>query len=409
MAETLTLASPAEDLETIRCRLNDLQESRLDPSDSSDPTELIRELASDFQGRIKQIELEESSVASLGSQDLDAFLEQLRKEIDSTEEEDRKISSEIDDLTRTLAGDSNLLDGDLESLDFLLNLNVSQGLNVGSRSGNTHESPINVSEDNKFEILKLQQQIEKCENSLNILQDLDFVFKRIEALGQIEDKLSEVKVLKFEGNCIRLSLKTPIPSSDGLLLKHKLDCLVEQSVVEHEFLIEVVDKTLELHKVEIFPNDVPLDDIIYSVKSSSQRTIASSGSTLECLVRQVQYRILLCTLKRLLLKDAKKSRHSFEYSDRDETITAHLVGGIDAFIKIPQSWPISDSGLKLVSIKNSNTQSKSISLSFLYKIKELANSVNVQTRGHLVHFMDAIEEILVQQMHTELHPNVISA
>lgn len=32
----------------------------------------------------------------------DAFLEQLRKEIDSTEEEDMKISNEIDDLTRTL-------------------------------------------------------------------------------------------------------------------------------------------------------------------------------------------------------------------------------------------------------------------------------------------------------------------
>lgn len=62
-------------------------------------------------------------------------------------------------------------------------------------------------------------------------------------------------------------------------------------------------------------------------------------------------------------------RHSFECSDGDESITAHLVGGIDAFIKIPQSWPMSDSGLKLVSIKNSNIQSKSISLSFLYKIK----------------------------------------
>ena len=74
---------------------------------------------------------------------------------------------------------------------------------------------------------------------------------RIEAIGQIEDKLSEVKVLEFEGNCIRLSLKTPIPSSDSLLLRHKLDCLFEPSIVEHELLIEVVDKTLELHKVEV--------------------------------------------------------------------------------------------------------------------------------------------------------------
>lgn len=41
--------------------------------------------------------------------------------------------------------------------------------------------------------------------------------------------------------------------------------------------------------------------------------------------------------------------------------------------------------------------------------QELANSVSIQTRGHLVRFMDAIEEILVQQMHTELHPDGISA
>lgn len=81
----------------------------------------------------------------------------------------------------------------------------------------------------------------------------------MEAIGQIEDKLSEVKVLEFEDNCIRLSLKTPIPSSDGLILKHKLDCLVEQSVVEHELLIEVVDKTMELHKVEVCSINITKD------------------------------------------------------------------------------------------------------------------------------------------------------
>lgn len=62
-------------------------------------------------------------------------------------------------------------------------------------------------------------------------------------------------------------------------------------------------------------------------------------------------------------------RHSFEYSDRDETVTAHLVGGIDAFIKISLDWPLSSSGLKLISIKSSDKQSKSISLSFLCKVK----------------------------------------
>lgn len=74
---------------------------------------------------------------------------------------------------------------------------------------------------------------------------------RIEAIEHIEDKLSDIKVLEFEGNCIRLSLKTPIPSSNSLLLKHKFDCLADHSIVEHELLIEVVDVTLEVHKVEV--------------------------------------------------------------------------------------------------------------------------------------------------------------
>ncbi|XP_020245895.1 uncharacterized protein LOC109823880 isoform X2 [Asparagus officinalis] len=417
MAEPLTLTSPAEasetvsmDLKTFRSRLKDLQESRSAPLDSSetsnhDPKNLIQELISDLQGRIKQIELEEENVASLGPDDLEEFLEQLKKEVDSTEEENMKISNEINDLTRTFSEDLNLLDGELESMAFWLNLIDSQGLDVRLYSGDE----MDILKDNQYEILKLQQDIDRHQNNLSILQDLDFVFKRMEAIGQIEDKLSQVKVLEFEDNCIRLSLKTPIPSSESLLLRHKLDYQVEPSTVEHELLIEVVEKTLEVHKVEIFPNDVPLNDIVYTIKSSSNMPIARNCSALEYLVRHVQHRILICTLRRLLLKDAKISRHSFEYSDRDETITAHLVGGIDAFIKVTQSWPISDSGLKLVSIKNSNSQSKSISLSFLYKVKELTNSLNIQTRGHLVRFLDAIEEILVREMHSELHSNDISA
>lgn len=62
-------------------------------------------------------------------------------------------------------------------------------------------------------------------------------------------------------------------------------------------------------------------------------------------------------------------RHSFEYSDKDETIILHLVGNIDAFIKIPHSWPVSTSPLKLVSLKNSDFHSKGISLSLLCKIQ----------------------------------------
>ena len=62
-------------------------------------------------------------------------------------------------------------------------------------------------------------------------------------------------------------------------------------------------------------------------------------------------------------------RHSFEYSDKDEMVIAHLVGGIDAFLKISLGWPMLPSGLHLISIKGLDIHSKDISLASLFKIK----------------------------------------
>lgn len=55
--------------------------------------------------------------------------------------------------------------------------------------------------------------------------------------------------------------------------------------------------------------------------------------------------------------------------DRDEIIVAHMVGGVDAFIKVCQGWPVSNNALKLKSLKSSDQQSKGISLSFLCKVE----------------------------------------
>ncbi|KAK9140925.1 hypothetical protein Scep_010606 [Stephania cephalantha] len=95
-------------------------------------------------------------------------------------------------------------------------------------------------------------------------------------------------------------------------------------------------------------------------------------------------------------------RHSFEYSDRDEMMVAHIVGGFDAFIKLPQGWPMLTCALKLISLKSSENHSRAISLSFICKVEEMANSLDVHTRQNLLSFADAIEEILVQQMRSEL-------
>lgn len=50
-------------------------------------------------------------------------------------------------------------------------------------------------------------------------------------------------------------------------------------------------------------------------------------------------------------------------------IVAHLLGGVDAFLKVSQGWPLSNSPLKLISLKSSDHQSKQISLSFFCKVE----------------------------------------
>ncbi|VVA34043.1 PREDICTED: RNA-directed DNA polymerase (reverse mRNAase)-related family [Prunus dulcis] len=87
-------------------------------------------------------------------------------------------------------------------------------------------------------------------------------------------------------------------------------------------------------------------------------------SSLQWFVTKVQDRIVLCAMRLLVVKNANKSRHSLEYLDKDETVVAHVVGGVDAFIKVPQGWPLLSSPLKLIYLKSSDQHSKGISFKF---------------------------------------------
>ncbi|XP_072963972.1 uncharacterized protein [Typha angustifolia] len=411
MTETLTpsegLEAESVDLETIRSRLKELSERRMDGFESYDPH--------NFLEKIEQMESEVSNISSLEGEDLGTDIEWMRKEIVSLEAENSKLSAEISSLRSTEAQDLAQLDGELEALSCSLKFINSEDMCCLQSSipdgrlvsGDLCGSEVHALEDYKFEILELDQQIEKNKSSLSILQDLDYALKSVEAIAQVENMLSGVNVIGFEGNCIRLLLKTPVCTTDGLLLGHKLNFAIEPFATDHELLVEVIDKTMELKSVEIFPDDVYIDGIAQMLKSSRD-FIPSTTSSLGWFIRQVQHRILLCSLRHLLVKNANKSRHTFKYSDRDETVIVHMVGGIDAFIRIPLDWPISSSAPKLISIRSSDMQSKSISLSFLCKIKDLANSLKVQTRQHLVQFVDAIEEILIREMQSELHSSSTS-
>ncbi|KAK9140924.1 hypothetical protein Scep_010605 [Stephania cephalantha] len=77
---------------------------------------------------------------------------------------------------------------------------------------------------------------------------------KVEAIEQIEDILTGLKVLDLEGNCIRLSLKTFLPTMESLLCQQKMEYAIDPTTVDHELVIEVSDETMELKNVEFQSN-----------------------------------------------------------------------------------------------------------------------------------------------------------
>ncbi|KAL6970980.1 hypothetical protein U1Q18_030659 [Sarracenia purpurea var. burkii] len=416
-------SSEALDLETVRSRIRELRDfhgssndvSELSPSDLE---KLLNDCAFQLQGKLNQVLAEFSDIGSLPVEDLDAYFGHLRDGLNSVEAENAEISDEIEELKRKYIEDSGQLEIELEELNCSLDFIVSKGLEKEKADGHAGASShgeemdfLNEKGDYKFKMLELSHQIEQNKITLKSLRNLDDIFKRFEAIEKVEDALTGLKVIECEGNHIRLSLRTCIPNIESLLSQHKIEDITAPLERNHELQIEVVGGTLELKNVEIFPNDIYIGDIIDAAKSFRQlfpnMSMLETRSSLEWFVRQVQNRIVLCTLRRLLVKE-NKSRHSFEYLDRDETIIAHMVGGVDAFIKIPQGWPVSNFVLKLISLKSSSHYSKEISLSFLCKVEEVANSLDTHIRQNIASFVDAIEEILMQRMRAELQSEINS-
>ncbi|KAK9138361.1 hypothetical protein Sjap_008955 [Stephania japonica] len=404
-------------LHTIHSRVESISETLRSAKDFSglrapESQNLIKECILELQSGIEECLLEFSDLGALGVEELDMYLEDANKELNFIEAETLNTCNEIEILSRSLIEDSSKLESDLEGLNCSLSFIKSQNqgnLKMGKEIARTistgnPEVLDRTNEENKIKVLELDQQIEDGKGTLSTLQDLFYIFKRFEAIEQIEDILTGLKVLDLEGNCIRLSLKTFLPTMESLLCQQKMEYAIDPTAVDHELVIEVSDETMDLKNVEIFPNDAFIGDIVDSAKSRQfcPSTILEMGSSLEWLVRKVQNQIVSCSLRRLLVKEANKSGHSFEYSDRDEMIVAHIVGGFDAFIKLPQGWPMLTCALKLISLKSSESHSRAISLSFICKVEEMANSLDVQTRQNLLSFADAIKAILVQQMRSEL-------
>ncbi|CAI9265844.1 unnamed protein product [Lactuca saligna] len=394
------------DLDELRSRIKELAESRTNFHEdenliTSDEDELLRECVFQLGGKVNEIIEEYSDVSSLEAEDLDAYVENLKGELCSMEAENAELSAEIENLMKGSFEDSIRLQNNIEGLNSTMEFIQSQGLEtkradaVLECSLLEEHQPEAIDADGgcKFKLLELNSQIEKKRGMLKSLEDLDYTLKRCEDVLKIEDLLTGLKVIEYEGNRINLSLRTYIPETE----------MAEQI---HELSIEFLDATLELKNAEIFPNDVYIGEIIDTAKSFAHQfslvPIFENKTSLEWFVRRVQDRIILNTLRKSLVKDANKSRHSIEYIDRDEMIIGHMVDGVDAFIKPSQGWPMTTSPLKLLSLKGSTQSSKEVTFSFLCKVEEMVNSLDVKVCQNLSTFMDAIEEILKQRMRIQL-------
>ncbi|KAJ7955385.1 RNA-directed DNA polymerase (reverse transcriptase)-related family protein [Quillaja saponaria] len=395
--------TPSLDVHSLRSRIEELAdlqktlEADTPELTSSDLEKLLTDCALELESTVQNIVAECSEVEFSGLEDVGAYLEYLNEELNEVEVESTNISNEIEVLSKTHKEDLLLLESNLEELKCSLDFIVSKELTTGktcesidyAMSVENHQGLTIANKDKNFELLKLDNQIDDKKTTLKSLQDLHRAVKWFDAIEQIEDALTGLKVLAFDDNCIRLSLLTCIPKLESLSYQEKVET-AEPAELNHELLIEVLDGTMELKNVEIFPNDVYMNDIVDAAKSLSL-------ASLRWFITKVQDRIVICSLRRLVVKDANKSRHSFEYLDKDETVVAHMAGGIDAFIKVSPSWPILSSPLKLISLKSSD-YSKGISSNFIGKV-EVANSLDAHIRQNISSFMSAIEKILAKQMH----------
>ncbi|GLT70728.1 hypothetical protein SLA2020_427880 [Shorea laevis] len=142
MAEPMktNLSSEPLDLHAIHNRIRELADlhtcsgddvTELSPSDSE---KLLTDCALDLESRVKQIVSECSDVSSLGVEDLDAYLERLKEELNMVEAESTEFSNEIEVLTRTNVEDSNQLETDLEGLKCALDFIASQVSSLKSRN-----------------------------------------------------------------------------------------------------------------------------------------------------------------------------------------------------------------------------------------------------------------------------------
>ncbi|KAI4369249.1 hypothetical protein MLD38_017712 [Melastoma candidum] len=367
-------------VESIRHRVKELRDAHSGCMEEIASTvecpsseDLLRLCVLEIERVIRNLVPELSILRNVGPDDFDTIQGRLEEELNAIDLEKVQLSEAMKDLTNSILADSNAIDNKLEALDFFLEPLTSRAFEGESDWAGFPWNFSNMEMSQKFEILELQSQIEKKEIVLNSLQLIDGDLMKCDAIEQIEDALSDVKIVDIYGNSIQLSLSTYMPKFRGSIVN--AEDIADSLKVDHEMLIAFGDGNVGLNSVEIFPNDVFIGDIVDTAMSfrDSFPRWNTRQSPLEWLVRKTQDRIRLSTLRRLAAKNASNSRYSAEYMDREGTVTVHMTSGVDMV---------------------SASCSRGVSENHFTNVQVATNSLDAQRRRSLSTFLEEIEKIL---------------
>ncbi|CAI8597988.1 unnamed protein product [Vicia faba] len=380
MAEPTEIRSQISEIHKLCRGDGDGAGEESNPSDSPD---LLLDCALYVQNTVEQIVSEFSDFDSLGISDLDTYIEHLQKELNNVEVETANVVTEIEHLAKTNQDDSVQLEAKLEELE-----QMTAEANEGNVSPMLLDTDMNLGEN--LEQLELENKVDELKSILKAVECLQCKVEWFNALEQVDDALAGLKVIAFDVNYIRLSLQTYVPTVESISCLQRVEDTIDASVLSHELLIEVFEGTTKLKDIQVFPRDIYVDDIVDNAKSVSK-------SSLQWLIQKLQDRIILGTLRCLVVKDANKSRYCLEYLDKDETIVAHLVRGVDAYIKLSHGWPIFGSPLKLISIRGSDILKKR-SPNFHCEVENLAKNLDTHNQQNILDFVDAVEKVIIEQL-----------
>ncbi|BBN19563.1 hypothetical protein MPTK1_8g11710 [Marchantia polymorpha subsp. ruderalis] len=372
-------------------------------------------------------------------------IQSLRAELMSLKQSNADTIDEIETLIHTVADDMNSFENNLSLATHSLencDLELDKMAQVGKRR-DIHEDGINMIklaetpqdleetirlleeqlrqnereyedteaamkqriEQYNLEMEELQaqaRQLDKEEESLRMIVDVSGRCLRSQTLLE---SINDVAVIAVGDDFVELQLTTDVPTMDD-----PCEAASGQGVkqeLKHKLYIKVNSKSMGVETAELFPADVPIDDLVSSTQQSQDLNVSSEstkegenaefGRQFAYLVTAVHHRISVFALKSASLSSASNDpRYCVEYLPDTSVITVTIPGKLNFLIEVPQGWPMHGFSLRLRSLYAVKEESPA-SEELLEEAMELANQMPEYARHDVLSFVQAVEKIVTER------------